>query len=163
MFLLSDRFENKKKNMGIPTKIDFLWEEIVFFLRNSGIKWEELRRSTAVVFFFSLSFFRRVCSLCLIILPVKIKHLRRLFLRAFLLWNLPSLNILELRKNTEIKETIFSNLFVLSYYISVLLTKFSMTSLLPSTVTDLDNYKPASNRTVIWMVKGWNVMKLAQG
>ena len=147
MFLLSDRFDNKKKkNMEIPAKIDFFVRRNCFCLRNSGIKWEELRRSTAVVFFFfSFSFFRRVCSLCLIILPVKIKHLRRYVLRAFLLWNLPSLNILELRKNTEFKETLFSNLFVLLHYISVLLTEFSMTSLLPSTVTDLDNYKPASH------------------
>lgn len=145
MFLLSDRFENKKKKHGNSSQNRFFVRRNCFCLRNSGIKWEELRRSTAVVFFFSFSFFRRVCSLCLIILPVKIKHLRRYVLRAFLLWNLPSLNILELRKNTEIKETILSNLFVLSYYISVLLTKFSMTSLLPSTVTDLDNYKPASH------------------
>lgn len=77
--------KTRKKNMEIPAKTDFFVRRNCFFLRNSGIKWEELRRSTAVVFFFSFSFFRRVCSLCLIILPVKIKHLRHYVLRAFLL------------------------------------------------------------------------------
>lgn len=69
--------KTRKKKHGNSSQNRFFVRRNCFCLRNSGIKWEELRRSTAVVFFFSFSFFRRVCSLCLIILPVKIKHLRR--------------------------------------------------------------------------------------